>query len=183
MELGTSPASALATTLPTLRRHKCAFIAYNPLAAGLLTGAHKRGGDVRAGRFKENPNYLPRFYTPSNFDALERMGAACEAASLSLVEATYRWLLCSSALSVEAGDALLVGASSIEQLSSNLAAVEAARTAGPLPQAVLAAFDGAWEAQALRDEAFPYWRSYSKDMPDRDTLHPGASYNAAKTAK
>ena len=41
-----------------------------------------------------------------------------------------------------------------------------------------AAFEGAWsgaDAHELREGAFPYWRSYSKDMPGRDKLPPGAS--------
>ena len=34
--------------LPLLRKHGCAFVAYNPLAAGLLSGRHTEGGEVRA---------------------------------------------------------------------------------------------------------------------------------------
>ena len=49
--------------LPLLKANGCAFIAYNPLAAGLLTGAHASVDVVAEGRFKDNPNYLPRFYT------------------------------------------------------------------------------------------------------------------------
>jgi len=30
------------------------------------------------------------------------------------------------------------------------------------------------------ERPFPYWRSYSADMPDKDNLDQGASYNAAK---
>ena len=58
--------------LPTLRKHNISFVAYNPLAAGLLTGKHSEGGDVPAGRFKDNPNYLDRFYKHDNFEALVR---------------------------------------------------------------------------------------------------------------
>jgi aryl-alcohol dehydrogenase-like predicted oxidoreductase len=47
--------------LPVLRQNGCAFVAYNPLAAGFLTGKHQKD-TVVAGRFKDNPNYLPRFY-------------------------------------------------------------------------------------------------------------------------
>merc|ERR1711865_877756 len=66
--------------LPLLKAHNCAFVAYNPLAAGLLTGKHKKPQPknkseddtqkdnekedttvtvVAKGRFKDNPNYLP----------------------------------------------------------------------------------------------------------------------------
>lgn len=46
---------------------------------------------------------------------------------------------------------------------------------------VLAAFDGAWAL--TRESAFCYWRSYSADMPGREGLDQGASYDAAKTKK
>ena len=58
--------------LPLLRQHNCAFVAYNPLAAGLLTGKHgsnttPEGGQVQKGRFRNNPNYLPRFLYKCQF--------------------------------------------------------------------------------------------------------------------
>jgi aflatoxin B1 aldehyde reductase len=59
-----------------LRENNCSFIAYNPLAAGLLSGKHfasgtpgnqdSAGNGVLPGRFRENPNYLPRYYTTGN---------------------------------------------------------------------------------------------------------------------
>jgi len=172
--------------LPVLRANGCSFIAYNPLAAGLLTGRHvpAANGEVAQGRFKDNPNYLPRFYTPANFAALAVIRAACEVAGISLVEATYRWLLSHSALTSD--DGLLIGASSPAQCEANMAACEAARgeegaRPKPLPPAVLAAIDGVWaDGAELREGAFPYWRSYSKDMPGREALPPGASYEASK---
>ena len=164
--------------LPILRTHNCAFVAYNPLAAGLLTGKHTNVNPDQAapGRFKKNPNYLPRFYTPDNFDALHLIQQACDAVGLGMVEATYRWLLRHSAL--HPTDGVLIGASSIQQLDHNLAACHSARVDPPLPDSVLRAFDEAWNI--TRSKAFPYWRSYSLDMPDRDALDPGASYEAAK---
>lgn len=161
--------------LPVLRQHGCAFVAYNPLAAGLLTGKHTSapGGEVLAGRFKDNPNYLPRFYTDANFRALGAITAACEAAGWPVLDATYCWMLRHSALGVD--DGLLLGASSLAQLDANLAACAKADEL-ELPAPVKEAFDGAWAV--TKDGAFPYWRSYSADMPGRDALHPGASYQA-----
>lgn len=98
-----------------------------------------------------------------------------------MVEATFRWLLCHSALD-PASDGFLLGASSLKQLDENLNACRAAaNTSSPLPTSLLEAFDQGWEL--TRDGAFKYWRSYSSDMPDRDSLDQGASYNAAKTKK
>ncbi|KAK1747365.1 aflatoxin B1 aldehyde reductase [Skeletonema marinoi] len=106
--------------LPVLRKNGCKFIAYNPLAAGLLTGKHLSGTDVKEGRFKNNPNYLPRFYTPVHFEALTLIQEACKDSNLSMVEATYLWLMRHSALDSSNGDGVLLGASSIEQLEQNL---------------------------------------------------------------
>jgi len=162
--------------LPVLRKNKISFIAFNPLAAGLLTGKHRQGGEVIAGRFRDNPNYLPRFYTDANFAALEDIRSACDEHGLCMVPATYSWLLRHSQLEAELGDGLLLGASSPSQLAENL---EACRDPRTLPAPVLSVFDGAWAR--CKDGAFPYWRSYSKDQPGRESLHPGASYQAAKT--
>jgi len=162
-----------AELLPILRKNKISFVAYNPLAGGLLTGKHKADGEVQAGRFKDNPNYLPRFYTDANFKALTSISSACESAGLAMVPATYAWLLRNSAL--QSGDGLLIGASSMDQLEQNL---EACKKPAELPAPVKEALDGAWPLTT--EGAFAYWRSYSKDQPDREKLNPGAAYNAAK---
>jgi len=166
--------------LPVLRKNGCKFIAYNPLAAGLLTGKHLSGTDVKEGRFKNNPNYLPRFYTPVHFEALTLIQEACKDSNLSMVEATYLWLMRHSALDSSNGDGVLLGASSIEQLEQNLKSCALASDS-ELPQPLVDVFDKAWELISSDEERpFPYWRSYSADMPDKENLDQGASYNAAK---
>ena len=161
--------------LPLLKRNNCSFVAYNPLAAGLLAGKHQQEGDVAKGRFKDNPNYLPRFYTNKNFEALQLIKGACDKEGMPMVEATYRWLLCHSVL--EEQDGVLLGASSLTQLQQNLDSCKAAEK-GPLSANILEAFEGAWKL--TEEGAFPYWRSYSADMPNREALDQGASYAAAK---
>ncbi len=168
--------------LPLLSANGCAFVAYNPLAAGLLTGKHKRSSmeDVKEGRFKNNPNYLPRFYTDDNFAALEIIQSACEDDGISMLEATFKWLFRHSALNEN--DGVLLGASSITQLDENLGLCRLALATDdeykPLSDKVLKAFDDAWKI--TEKSAFPYWRSYSKDMPNRESLDHGASYDAIK---
>lgn len=165
--------------LPLLKAKKCSFVAYNPLAAGLLAGKHTQGEQVQKGRFKNNQNYLPRFYTDPNFQAVDIIRQACQEEGISMVEATYRWMLRHSALGQQ--DAVLLGASSVAQLEENLAACSAAVEKGPLSPSMLEAFDKAW---ALTEEgAFPYWRSYSADMPNREELPQGASYAAKEVNK
>ena len=50
--------------------------------------------------------------------------------------------------------------------------------AAPLHDDVLAAFDQAWAL--CKPGAFAFWRSYSGDMPDRESLDHGASYSVSK---
>ena len=145
-----------------------------------MTGKHKELDSVTKGRFKKNQNYLPRFYTAANFEAIQLIQEQCEKDQISMVEATFRWLLCHSSLTAE--DGFLLGASSLQQLDQNLAAcTAAAESASSLSPELLAAFDKSWEL--TRDGAFPYWRSYSSDMPNRETLNQGASYQASKIKK
>lgn len=159
--------------IPILRGGNMRLVAYNPLAAGMLTGKHKAGQEVAAGRFKENPNYLGRFYKDDCFSGLALIQEACDAAGITMLQATFSWLMHHSAL--QEGDAILLGASRLEHLEANL---KAANDSAPLPEDVLAAFEKAWAA--CEEEAFPFWRGYSSDQPDRDNLHPGAAYVVKK---
>jgi aflatoxin B1 aldehyde reductase len=168
--------------IPLLKANGCSFVAYNPLAAGLLTGKHQRptqndGDEFLSGRFKNNPNYLPRFYTDANFDALDIIQNACAEEGITLLDATFKWLMRHSALTEN--DGILLGASSISQLDQNLDACEGAE-GEVLSASVLKAFDSAWGV--TEKSAFPYWRSYSSDMPNREKLDQGASYSATKKA-
>jgi len=177
-----------------------------------LTGKHlqnEKKENVATGRFKNNPNYLPRFYTDANFGAVriiqEALLAHNEAlppggTSWTMIEATYAWLIRHSALG-RPGDGLLIGASSVGQLDENLAACRRAGAfyTGPedsdqcggegedLPEKILVAFEEAWEyvranisEKGGNDRVFPYWRSYSADMPGREERDQGASYSASK---
>ena len=74
--------------LPVLRSNGIAFVAYNPLAGGMLTGKHSReDGEVPKGRFHKNKNYSDRFYKPDVFDAVDKINAACNKAGISIIQA------------------------------------------------------------------------------------------------
>lgn len=160
--------------LPTLRENKIAFVAYNPLAAGMLTGKHKKDGEVLKGRFLNNKNYLDRYYKQDTFQGLDLIAAACEKAGISMISATYSWMMKYSKLSED--DGLLLGASSLSHLETN---IKNCTEPVALNDQILTAFDKAWEI--CKPDAFAYWRSYSKDFPNRENLDQGASYDAAKT--
>ena len=143
---------------PILKANGCSFVAYNPLAAGLLSGKHRGPNDIVPGRFKDNENYIPRFYTDTNFQAVDRIRKQCENDGISMVEATYRWILCHSAL--DENDGFLIGASSMEQLDQNLEAYGSAFEKDGLSKDLLTVFEECWEL--TKPGAFPYWRSYSR---------------------
>eukprot|EP00941_MAST-03F_sp_MAST-3F-sp1_P000512 g512.t1 len=160
--------------LPTLRAYDITFVAYNPLAGGMLTGAHVEGEmSVPEGRFKDNPNYLDRFYKEDVFAAIRIIQNACdnENIDLSLTQATFSWMMNHSMLGQK--DGILLGASKIEHLTSNL---NCCKNVDTLPDKVVEAFDEAWTI--TKDDAFHYFRGYSKDMPDELKQGSGSTYEA-----
>ena len=72
-------------------------------------------------------------------EAVGILHTACTAAAVQLREAALRWLVYHSCLDPNFGDAVILGASSLEQIVDN------ARCAakGPLPRSVVDAFDDA----------------------------------------
>jgi len=126
--------------LPCLRKLGISFYCYNPLAGGILSGKHQRNEDPSAGRFQNNKMYKDRFWKDSFFDAAESIQKACDAEQTSMVSAAFRWLLHHSKL--QDGDAIIIGASSEQQLDSNLKALKDKNALSP---EVLSAIDTAWE--------------------------------------
>jgi len=158
---------------PILREHGIRFLAYSPLAGGLLSKSHCRD-KLPQKRVEDNPYY----FGTACLDAAERICAACVKAHISVLEATYCWLLYHSALCM--GDGIVLGASSASQLKQNLAACEVAK---PLPDDIVAEFAESWIPCKMH--AYQYWRLYSLDMPNRDALvkeAPGALFHCTDTA-
>ena len=117
------------------------FSAYNPMCGGLLTGRYSRFEDEPTdGRFTHRPNYRKRYWKKTFFDAVAMIEAAAEKHGISSIDATYRWLAYHSMLNGERGDAILIGASSLEHLRQNMAAVKS----GPLPEDLVETFEQAW---------------------------------------
>ncbi len=108
---------------------------YNPLAGGLLTGRHQLERHPDSGRFGDSvlaEMYRGRYWNEQLFGAVAELTRIAADAGLSLIELSLRWLL-----SRPTTDALLLGASRVSQLESNLDALRR----GPLPQDVVAACD------------------------------------------
>jgi aryl-alcohol dehydrogenase-like predicted oxidoreductase len=136
--------------LPMCRELGVSTVVYNPLAGGLLTGKHSAAAPIAGSRFDDQRlgrMYRDRYWNGGQFAAVEELRAAAAAAGRSLVSLALNWLLRHSA-----ADSIILGASRIEQLRENLAALED----GPLPDDLLAACDRVWES--LRGPAPRYNR-------------------------
>jgi aryl-alcohol dehydrogenase-like predicted oxidoreductase len=97
-------------------------IVYNPLGGGLLSGRHRFDAVPTDGRFGSSQvaaRYRDRYWNPVLFGAVSRLAGIAEQAGLPLPELALRWLL-----TRETVGAVLVGASSVEQLHRNIEAAE-----------------------------------------------------------
>jgi aflatoxin B1 aldehyde reductase len=138
---------------PCLRNFGIRFYAYNPLAGGMLTGKHRDvGGEYGGGRFDRFENYRDRYWNRKYFDAIGVIVETCAHSGIAPAEAALRWLVHHSRLSAEAGDAVIIGASTISHLEHNVAALQAE----PLPAEVVAAFEQGWES--TRPACMKYFR-------------------------
>jgi aflatoxin B1 aldehyde reductase len=126
---------------PCLRTLGMSFYAYNPLAGGMLTGKHRNSkAEPTAGRF-ERQEYRGRYWLEEHFNAVSIISEACGKTETPMAQAALRWLAYHSLLEAEAGDGIIVGASSMAHLKDNLAAFQQKE----LPREVVEAYDEAWE--------------------------------------
>jgi aflatoxin B1 aldehyde reductase len=133
---------------PCLRKYNMGFFAFSPSAGGFLTSKFQRQTThdtvEKGSRFDpdrvQGKSYRQRYWNDSMFDALDIVRDAAGKHGLTEIECALRWLTHHSMLKQEAGDAIIIGASSKEQLESNLVDLEK----GPLPQDVVEALDTAW---------------------------------------
>ncbi|GAA5949565.1 hypothetical protein JCM3765_002705 [Sporobolomyces pararoseus] len=132
---------------PCLRKFGISFYEFNPLGGGFFTGQYEPGGKSveKGSRFDAETGqgklYRQRYWNDNYFKALELIGPVANKFNLSLAEVALRWISHHSLLSREKGDAVLIGASSVGHLESNLIDLEK----GPLPEEVVKALDEAWD--------------------------------------
>lgn len=108
---------------------------YNPLGGGLLTGRHTFDDQPSDGRFGDSrlaTMYKQRYWNTAIFEAVERLTTLAGEVGLAMTEMALRWLV-----SKPASGPILLGASKIGHLESNIAAIEA----GPLDDDVVSACD------------------------------------------
>lgn len=135
-----------------LREFKMSFYGFNPLAGGLLSGKQLNfDAEPEMGRFQRLASYRQRYWKRDFFNAIQMIVSVANDFGITPAAAAYRWLVHHSLLEYENGDAIILGASSQDQLISNLDAVDAAA----LPEELVDAFDMAW--QITKNDSPPYF--------------------------
>lgn len=98
-----------------------------------------------AGRFDKNTwvgkMYWDLYARPSYLEALAEWEDIAKEANISRSDLAYRWVCYNSPLSREKGDAIIVGASSVQQLEQNLVGL----AKGPLSEETARRIDEIWD--------------------------------------
>jgi aryl-alcohol dehydrogenase-like predicted oxidoreductase len=103
--------------LPAVERFGLGFFPFFPLHNGLLTGKFTREGGPEGSRIMMQRRNV---WEDAPWDALEQFQAFCDERGITMLEATFGWLLSRPALS-----SVIAGATSAEQVRANAAAATA----------------------------------------------------------
>src|SRR5918995_174330 len=103
--------------LPAAERFGLGFLPYFPLHNGLLTGKFTRDHAPADSRIMRQRQHV---WHEAPWDALEQFQAFCDERGITMLEATFGWLLAQPALS-----SVIAGATSPEQVTANARAGEA----------------------------------------------------------
>jgi 1-deoxyxylulose-5-phosphate synthase len=110
--------------LPLCEEERIGVIPYNPLAGGLLTGKHARGGAPTPGtRFTlgtAGARYQDRYWHEREFDTVEDIRKVAADAALPMARLAVSWVLAHPAVT-----SAIVGASRPEQIADLLPAASA----------------------------------------------------------
>lgn len=121
--------------LPMCERLGIFTCIFNPLAGGLLTGKQRNERPLENTRFALNPMYVDRYWYPAQFEAVAELSSAAQAHGRSLLSVALNWIYRHTK-----ADCIIMGASKLEQLQQNVAALDD----GPLPQELLTTCDAVW---------------------------------------
>ncbi len=114
--------------LPLCESEGVGVLVYNPLAGGLLTGKHVQGQEPAPNtRFSLRRFYMDRYWSDSNFEAVERFRSIAEQGDKSMVHLAVGWTLANPTVT-----SAIVGISALDQLAENLKAAEQPLTAEEL---------------------------------------------------
>lgn len=100
--------------LPAAERYGLGFFPYFPLKNGLLTGKFTRHGGPADSRIMATREHI---WADAPWDALEAYQRFCDERGITMLEATFGWLLAQPAVS-----SVIAGATKPEQVEANAAA-------------------------------------------------------------
>lgn len=103
--------------LPAVRKYGLGFLPYFPLYNGILTGKYTRTGGPDGARVTL---LKPHLFESTNWDAVEQFQQFCDSRGVTMLEATFGWLLAQPNLS-----SVISGATTPEQVHQNIAAASA----------------------------------------------------------
>jgi len=133
--------------VPFLTAHNMGMVVFNPLAAGLLTGKHKRGQPAADTRFSNSELYYNRYWSDENFAAVEKLERIADKHGLSILELAMKWCVCQ-----EFTTSVITGVSRLSQLEQNLSVVEG----DPLIGEIINECDEVW--RSLVSDRFQYFK-------------------------
>ena len=129
---------------PTLRKLGISFYAYSPIAGGFLTKTKQQVLDGM-GRFDAKTPlgsmYSGMYSKPAYLEALAEWETVAKDEGCSRADLAYRWVTYNSSLKRENGDAIIVGARTLEQLEQTMKGLNS----GPLSTGALKKIDHIWE--------------------------------------
>ena len=105
--------------LPMAASEQMGVIAYNPLAAGVLSGKYSQGVIPQSGRLAEKDQYSKRYSDPLYYQVAERFVNYAKAINVNPVTLAVSWVKSHSAIT-----APILGARNVSQLSDSLAAAD-----------------------------------------------------------
>ena len=125
------------------------FYAYSPLCGGMLTGKHKieDANKTEPGRFFGKgwaEVYRSRYWKKEVFNSIAKIEKVLKETygnSVSITEASLRWLYHHSKLNGSCGDGVILGASSMQHFNSNIECTKK----GPLDEKVVKVYDECWD--------------------------------------
>ena len=110
--------------LPLAQEEQLAVIPFNPLAGGLLTGKYRHEQTPDKGRFsvevgKFREIYQDRYWHKRQFETVEKLGDIAKVRGEPLAKLSIAWVLANPVIT-----SAILGASSLDQLTDTLAAVD-----------------------------------------------------------
>ncbi|MBD8010865.1 MULTISPECIES: aldo/keto reductase [Microbacterium] len=103
--------------LPAVERYGLGFFPFFPLKNGLLTGKFTREGGPTGSRIMQTRQHI---WSDAPWDALEQYQAFCDQRDITMLQATFGWLLAQPGVS-----SVIAGATTPEQVEANAAAADA----------------------------------------------------------